>query len=226
MKAPVRVLVAERNFLFREGIKALIGSSKDFELADETESGIDLFEKILESKPDVLVIDPVAETFGLELVRKIVRYFPGIHILSISDVKHKNQVSEALQAGIISCLLKECGREEVLDALAATAAGDQFFCGRIISEIMVTPDEAIAENGSISCDGVKISSREVEIIRLVAEGLTNKEIADKLCLSTHTVTTHRKNIMSKLSVNNTAGLVLFAMRNNIISPNKYLFNTN
>lgn len=226
MQSPIKVLVAEPNYLFREGIKALVKGSGTFTLADECEAGGDLFEKMLEHKPAVLVIDPCAPAFGLELVRKIVRFFPEVKILSISDVRHKTQVSDMLGAGVTSCLLKECGREEIIDALTSTARGEKFFCGRILSEIMATPDEVVVENGSISCEGVKISSREVEIIRLVAEGLTNKEIADRLCLSTHTVTTHRKNIMNKLSVNNTAGLVLFAIKNNIISPNKFLFSTN
>lgn len=222
----IRVLVAERNYLLREGLKALVSQVNAFELAGETEHGFEVFEKVLEHQPQVVIMDHSAETFGLDVVRKIGRFFPGVHILSITDLRNKKQVSDALEAGICSCLLKECGRDEIFDAITSTAKGEQFFCGRIVSEIMTTPDEAVAETSSFSCEGVKISAREVEIIRLVAEGFTNKQIADQLCLSTHTITTHRKNIMSKLAVNNTAGLVLFAIKNNIVTPNKYLFNTN
>jgi len=222
----IRILVAERNFLLREGLKSLISRNKGFELADEAENGFDVLEKALEHKPQVLILDFTAETFSLDIVRKVLRYCPGVKVLAISDLRDKQQVSKALEAGICSCLLKECGKDEVIDAIAATAKGEQFFCGRIVNEIMQAPDEVLPENEGVSCDGVKISPREVEIIRLVAEGLTNKQIADRLCLSTHTVTTHRKNIMSKLAVNNTAGLVLFAIKNNIVSPNKFLFSTN
>lgn len=87
-------------------------------------------------------------------------------------------------------------------------------------------DEVSLETEFISCEGVKISNRETEIISLISDGLSNKQIAEKLFLSVHTVTTHRKKIMSKLGVNNTAGLVLFAIKNNIVSPNHLLFNTN
>ena len=76
----------------------------------------------------------------------------------------------------------------------------------------------------VSCDGIKLSAREVEIVQLVAEGMSNKEIAEKIFLSVHTVTTHRRNIMSKLGVNNTAGLVMFAIRQNLIETSKFLFN--
>src|SRR4029079_8731683 len=100
--------------------------------------------------------------------------------------------------------------------------GETFMCGKIASAVL--ENKAVAADSS--CEGLNISDREMEIIKLIAEGLSNKEVADKLFLSTHTVTTHRKNIMNKLGVNNTAGLVLFAIRNNIVTPNHFLFNTN
>lgn len=95
-------------------------------------------------------------------------------------------------------------------------------CGKIVTDIL----QDATETTTSTCEGLNISEREMEIIKLVAEGFSNKEVADKLFLSTHTVTTHRKNIMNKLGVNNTAGLVLFAVRENLISPNHFLFASN
>ncbi|HEU4719590.1 MAG TPA: response regulator transcription factor, partial [Bacteroidia bacterium] len=142
------------------------------------------------------------------------------------DKPSRWMLSDAMNAGLTSYLLRDCGKEEIIEALITTSKGEQFFCGKIVNDVLKTGDDISMETEIASCDGLKISGREAEIIRLVAEGLTNKEIADKLFLSTHTVTTHRKNIMAKTGVNNTAGLVLFAIRNNIITPNHFLFNTN
>ena len=118
----------------------------------------------------------------------------------------------------------DCDRVEIMDAINSTLKGEAFFCGKILNEV-IPADEAAEDNTQLafSCNGIKISAREAEIIALVAEGFTNKQIAEHLFLSTHTVITHRKNIMNKLGLNNTAGLVLFAIRQNIISPNKFLF---
>ena len=93
-------------------------------------------------------------------------------------------------------------------------------CGKIASAVLEDKSSSVTE---YTCEGLNISDREMEIIKLIAEGLSNKEVADKLFLSTHTVTTHRKNIMNKLGLNNTAGLVLFAVRENLISPNHFIF---
>ena len=99
----------------------------------------------------------------------------------------------------------------------------RFMCGKITSAVL---DEKIGNVTEYSCEGFNISEREMEIIKLIAEGLSNKEVAEKLFLSAHTVTTHRKNIMNKLGINNTAGLVLFAVRENLVSPNHFLFSAN
>jgi DNA-binding NarL/FixJ family response regulator len=145
----------------------------------------------------------------------------------------------AFDDGASSYLLKECDRGEIISAIKATASRERFLCGKIADCILDNKVKSPLESprdparhlegasavagGFVSCEGAKISNREMEIIRLIAEGYSNNEIADQLCLSAHTVTTHRKNIMGKLQVNNTAGLVMYAIRNNMLDPNKYLF---
>ncbi|HET6993104.1 MAG TPA: response regulator transcription factor [Bacteroidia bacterium] len=174
----------------------------------------------------VIVIDHNDPAFGISTIRKVKSMIPQVNFLSISDKPNRWMLSDALSAGITSYLLRDCGKEEIVEAIEATSKGEQFFCGKILNDVLKTNDEVSPEPEFVSCEGMKISERETEIIRLVSEGFTNKEIADKLFLSAHTVTTHRKNIMAKLGVNNTAGLVLFAIRNNIVTPNHFLFNTN
>jgi DNA-binding NarL/FixJ family response regulator len=222
----IRILLAESNFLVREGMMAFLHKQPSFEVIAAVENRDDMLRGVQMHQPDVLIIDHTTAEFGVACIHQVKTICANVHVLSISEPKSKREIGQAIDLGVTSYLLKECGREEILEAIDATAKGEKFFCGKIVDGIMAGPDEVQpTELQAISCDGVKISSREIEIIQLVAEGMTNKEIADRLFLSTHTVTTHRKNIMSKLGVNNTAGLVLYAIRNQIIQPNKYLFNT-
>jgi DNA-binding NarL/FixJ family response regulator len=220
------VFIAQSNYLVKEGLKSLIFNEKGLSYSGETLILSDLISEVREKQPDVIIIDHADSAFGLSAVRKLRATFPKMGILTISDLPTKWMLSDVLGAGVNSYLLRDCEREEIVEAIEATAKGEQFFCGKVLSDVLKTSDEVNAESDLISCDGLKISQREADIIRLVAQGLTNKEIADKLFLSAHTVTTHRKNIMAKLGVNNTAGLVMFAIKNQIISPNHFLFNSN
>jgi DNA-binding NarL/FixJ family response regulator len=105
-----------------------------------------------------------------------------------------------------------------------TAAGGRFFCGQILNTIRKESiDVNDLELTEFNCEAVSITERELEIITLIAEGYTNVEIAEKLFLSPHTVNTHRKNILQKLGVNNTAAIVMYAVKTQLVSPNKFLF---
>ncbi|MNE35051.1 Response regulator protein VraR [compost metagenome] len=123
-----------------------------------------------------------------------------------------------------SYIKKDCDSQEIIDSIRETWRGNKFFCGQILETIR---DAAIDVNDidfdSFSCEPIMLSERETEIITMIAEGLTNVMIADSLCLSNHTINTHRKNIMAKLGVKNTAGIVIYAVKTNLVSPNKFLF---
>jgi len=105
-------------------------------------------------------------------------------------------------------------------------AGNRFFCGQILEIIQAeNMDVDGIMDARFNCDPIILSPREIEIITLISEGYTNALVAEKLFISTHTVNTHRKNIMAKLGVKNTAGIVMYAIRENYTSPNKYIFST-
>jgi DNA-binding NarL/FixJ family response regulator len=174
--------------------------------------------------PDVLIVDQTCTEFSSALlfVREL---FPLVSVLAINNKAERETILNAFDDGATSYLLKECDRNEIIEAIKATASRERFMCGKIADCLMndKPKDSGVTSRDFVSCEGAKISGRELEIIRLIAEGYSNIEIADHLCLSAHTVTTHRKNIMGKLQVNNTAGLVMYAIRNNLLDPNKYLF---
>ncbi len=210
----IKVLIADNSFLIRKGLCALIGQNKDFVLVGEAEKAEELNEKLLRYNPDVLIMDYNSRCFCLDDIFIIRQYFPKVNILAITHPQSKMIISKALEYGIISHLLKDCGEEEIIESIYSTSRGEKFLCGKIV-DLMVHGSKA--DSAKISCDGIKLSEREIEIIQCIAEGLPNKQIADKLFISIHTVMTHRKNIMSKLKINNTASLVMFALQQNLIN---------
>jgi DNA-binding NarL/FixJ family response regulator len=145
-------------------------------------------------------------------------------MLAITPEQSAQVLVDALRSGVTSYVKKDCSFPEILEAVKATNDGNKFFCGEILETIQ---EENLnvedIEMDNFTCDPVLISKRESEVISMIAEGFTNAQIAEKLFLSAHTVNTHRKNIMSKLGVKNTAGIVMYAVKTNLISPNKFLF---
>lgn len=222
--AKIKILIADNSFLIREGFRSIITGNSEFKLVGEAEKAEELTEKLLLNHPQVLVMDYTSPYFCIDDIAVIRKEFPGVHILAITPPQSRIVVSKAMESGIVSHLLKDCGKDEIIEAIYSTAKGQKFFCGKILDTVLKEKDIVTSEG--VSCEGIKLSPREVEIIQLVSDGLSNKEIAERLFLSVHTVTTHRKNIMSKLGVNNTAGLMMFAIRQNLIEPNKFLFASN
>ncbi|MBL7985812.1 MAG: response regulator transcription factor [Flavobacteriales bacterium] len=132
----------------------------------------------------------------------------------------------ALRGGVTSYIKKDCDVQEIIDSVLQTADGKKFFCGQIIEAIeRAGADLKRVVDEPLSCAPLVITDRESQIIALIAEGCSYTRIADRLNLSAHTVTTHRKKIMQKLGVNSTAALVLYAVKNGLVSPNRFLFNS-
>lgn len=213
-----KLLVADNSFLVREGLKSLLQSMPAFELLEVTDNNL-LSACMRANRPEVLVIDPVSFDISLDQMASLKAEFPGVHILAITNLLPKKDISNYLDKGVTGYLLKDCDREEIREAIECTRKGERFLCGKIAdallaeAEVQITP----AYTKKLSCEGFVVSEREIEIIKLIALGLSNKQIADKLCLSLHTVNTHRKNILQKLKVNNTAGVVMFAVKNNLLA---------
>lgn len=216
----IRIALVHSHFLINTGIRTLINANPGFELVVDSESLAECNRG--HADVDVVIFNYRSLDSGIPNMSQFRKLFPNAKYLSISEMPSRFDVSEGLTKGISSFLLPECDKDEITEAIRCTSVSEQFFCGKILSQVMQSPDEALPASEYV-CAGIRISAREAEIIRLVAEGLTNKEIADRLFLSAHTITTHRKNIMGKVGVNNTAGLVLFAIRNNIVTPNHFLF---
>lgn len=210
----IKILIADNSYLIRRGFCSIINQINDFSLVGEAEKAEELNDKLLRYKPDILIIDYASRYFCLDDISIIQQYFPEVKILAITNPQSKNIVSKAIEYGVISHLLKDCGEEEIIESIYCTSKGQKFMCGKIVNMLLQKSESSSLK---YSCDGVKLSEREIQILQLIAGGLANKQIADKLFISIHTVMTHRKHIMSKLKINNTASLVMFALQENLIS---------
>lgn len=220
----IRILIADNSVIVRRGLESLLTGVAGIELVGECCDRESLEEEVMLKTPDVLVLDTFSLRITAEDVQRLKKSCPQIKLLAITGFQAKEEFQRTMDAGVISLLLTECDKEEIIEAINKTSEGERFLCGKI-AEILMSeknykyPDEL----KNVSCAGIGITEREAEIVRLIAFGLSNKQIADKLFLSTHTVNTHRKNIMSKLGVNNTAGVVMFAVKNKLLEPNQFLF---
>ncbi len=218
----IKIVVAGDNYLFTKGMECLIEESLLFELAGTVLNEIELIDKLSNKQADVLAIDISSIGWSEDILKRVMKYVPGLKVLAFNTVKQRNEISVVLGSGVTSYLLLCCDKAEITEALLKTAKGERFLCGKVLNALINIPKRELDGHDAgcplySVCAGVNISEREMEIIRYVSEGLSNQEIADKLFLSVHTVNTHRKNIMSKLGINNTAGLVMYAVRNQLVS---------
>ncbi len=218
----IKVLIADKNFLSRVGLELLVGELKGFDLVPSVcGDKEDLMHQLQLSKPNLLIVDFVSLGMSSTELQAMAKKYVRTKFLVITELLAKKDLNNVLESEVTSFLLKDCDRIEILEAINSTIKGEKFVCGKIIS-FLTAASEIVPTNSfikSLGCDGVPVTEREIDIIRGIAEGLSNKLIADKLKLSTHTVNTHRKNIMSKLGVNNTAGIVMFAVKNQLLETN-------
>jgi len=173
---------------------------------------------------DIVILDYTAPGFSVQTIKNIKSHFPEVKAIALTEDQTGKTLVNAIRAGALSYLRKDCDIQEIIESVHSTFQGNSFYCGKIIDRIRKESiDISDLDSTTFSCDPLPISQREMEIIQLIAEGYTNIEIAERLFLSSHTVNTHRKNIMQKLGINNTAALVMFAVKMELVHPNKFLF---
>lgn len=220
----MKIIFADSNDLVRIGMRTIISTLENVEIIGEATSNEELFSLVKNFETDVVLIDYTSENFTINIIPKIVSKFPNIKFIAITPEQSAQTLVDALRGGVKSYVKKDCDLSEIIDAVNETANGNSFFCGKILETVQrsnINVDD-INFNG-FTCEPILLSDRENEIIKYIAEGQTNVQIAETLFLSNHTVNTHRKNIMAKLGVKNTAGIVMYAVKTNLVSPNKFLF---
>ena len=218
------VILADSNDLMREGMRSTLSAQTDLPIISEAINSEELCEQVQSSSPSMVILDFTSEGFTIDVVSKIKSIKPDVRFIAITPEQNAQTLIDALRLGVNSYVKKNCALDEIVNAVIETSRGNKFFCGQILETIQRAEiDVNHLDFDPLNCDPVILSERENEIIKLVAEGNTNGKIAELLFLSNHTVNTHRKNIMAKLGVKNTAGIVMYAVKMNIVSPNRFLF---
>jgi two-component system response regulator NreC len=212
----ITVLVAEDHTIVRKGICSLIDGKADIQVVGEAEDGREAIDKVMALSPDVVLMDiTMPRLNGLEATRQIKKMFPQIKILALTMYTNEEYILQILQAGASGYVIKQAAPAELLSAIHAVYRGDSFLSPSISKTIIDEYLKHSAPNAPVEHE--KLTDREREVLQLIAEGYSNREIADKLQVSIKTVGVHRTNLMEKLEIHNVTDLVKYALRKGIIS---------
>ena len=210
-----RILIADDHRILREGIRRILESDPALSVVADADSGEDAVRLAVEQTPDVAVIDVTMPRLGgIEAIRRICSAVPRTRCLALSMHETHFQVTQALQAGAIGYVVKSASAEELVEAVHATAQGKSYLSPSIAHCVV----EALARpNGSSASLVSQLSGREREVLQLIAEGLSSKEIAAALGVSLKTIETHRSNLMGKLNIRKASKLVRVAIHEGLVS---------
>src|SRR4051794_4449380 len=209
-----RILVADDHEVVRRGLCALLRSQPEWEVCGEAADGREAVAQVASLKPDVVILDiGMPNLNGLEATRQIVKADPQVKILILTLHDSEQVVREVIQAGARGFLLKTDAARELVNAVEALRRNGNYFTARLAAS---AADGVNGETAVKPPTGPRLTSREREIVQLLAEGKSSKEVAVALGLSVKTAETHRSNIMRKLQLHSVSDLVLYAVRNNIV----------
>ena len=212
----IKVFLADDHKMFRDGLKAQLDNVEEMVVVGEASDGREAVKMLEELKPDVAVIDVAMPMLnGIEATRNVLKSLPDLKIVMLSMLADQMYVVEALKAGASGYLLKEESFNQLLEAIKIVLSG-KVFLSKSIEEVMMEDLVRQIRSGDMEKNTDPLTDREREVLQLIAEGHTSREIADILHVSVSTVDTHRKKIMDKLSIHNTSGLVKYALKNKII----------
>jgi len=213
----LRILLADDHTLMRQGLRKIIEEHDDWEVVGEAGTGRDAVQQALEIRPDIVVLDiAMPQLNGIEATRQISRRAPDIRVLILSMYSDEAYILQVLKAGARGYLLKDSADVDLIRAITAVGQGKSFFSPAVARVMLDDYVRNLAERG-LTDRYDSLSEREREVFQLIAEGNSNKEVAELLGVSVSTVDTHRTHIMEKLDVHSTAEIVLYAVRKGVIS---------
>lgn len=208
----IRVLLADDHTILRKGVRMLIDSQPDMEVVAEAKNGREALDQARKIRPDVVIMDvSMPEVNGIESTRHICDELTHTKVVALSMHKDSVYVREILRAGARGYLLKDSGDDDLLRAIRGVHRGEAFLSPTISDAVLTDYRRHVSSPIDL------LTSREREILTFIAEGKTNKEIANVLNLSVYTVESHRGSVMEKLNLHNTGDIVRFALRNGLIS---------
>lgn len=211
MMKKTRVMLADDHSVVRKGFSLILSSQPDFEVVGEASNGREAVELAAQLHPDVVVIDvSMPELNGIEGTRRIAEVSPRTRVLALSMHRDGVYVREILRAGAKGYLVKDADDDTFVDAVRAVARGEGYISPAVSETVLTDYRRHVTNPVDL------LTSREREVLQLIAEGQTNKEIANLLNLSVYTIEAHRGKLMEKLNLHNTGDMVRFALRNGLI----------
>jgi DNA-binding NarL/FixJ family response regulator len=208
----IKIFLADDHAMVREGLAALVKADEGIEVVGQCGDGLEVVANVIACNPDVVILDITMPGLnGLDICRELVRKCDGISVLILTMHSNEQFIAQALENGATGYLLKESAAEKLSEAIRRVASGEIFLGPGI-------PRNVLQRLGQIERDPYqKLSTRERQVLQLIAEGKTNRAVAEVLGLSTKTVDTHRTRLMRKLNIHDQTSLVKFAIRKGIIS---------
>lgn len=204
----INVLVVDDHPMVLEGMRSMLSQISFVSLKGTVQTAFDAMAKLKSEEVDIVITDiNMPEVSGIELTMKIRKEFPKVKVIAMSTFKERSYISQMIQHGASGYLVKSASREEIEEAILSVHEGKLYMS---LDINLSAADKQEMNNLPV------LSSRETEVLQLIADGLTNPQIASKLFISLHTVDSHRKNLLTKFQVNNTAGLIKLAAKYNMI----------
>ena len=217
MKKPYRIVIADDHTILREGLRALLSSDPDFEVVGEAEDGRSTIRCVKKLSPDLVLMDlSMPRMDGLEAIKDTKKENPDTKIVALTVHKTEEYVLATLRAGADGYVLKDAHHSELVLALKNVLKGKRYLSPGISEKVI---EGYLAGRKALKPASIydTLTQREREILKLIAEGYKNKEVADYLCISLKTVEKHRANLIKKLDLHNTAALTAFAMEKGLIN---------
>ena len=214
---PIRILLVDDHAILRQGLRRILTQTAEFEVVAEAGSGLEAIDQAAKFRPDLAIVDiAMKELNGIEATRQILKKSPNTAVLILSMYDNEAYVMKATRAGARGYLLKDSIEEDLLQAVRVVHSGQPFFSPRIAKLLLEGYARGI-DGREVDDRYELLTTRERQIYQLLAEGKSNKDLANMLGLSIHTVETHRIRVMEKLDVHSAAELVLSAVRRGIVT---------
>lgn len=212
MNSPITIFLVDDHALFREGLRFVLTQIPGFKVIDEAANGKEFLEKLKLQVPDIVLMDiSMPEMDGIVATEKALLLHPSLKIITITSYGDEIYYHKMIKAGASGFVLKKTSMEELQKAIETVYAGDSFFPAHLLRKLIVS----IRSDNRSSTD-IHLSAREKEILALICQGYSNNEIGEQLFISPKTVDNHRTNLLSKTGTRNSAHLVMFAIKNQLV----------
>lgn len=216
----IRVMIADDHNMFVEGIESILEGHDHIQVVSKCYTGNEVFEKMPSAHPDVILLDiNLPGMNGLEVCQKLNKEYPEVKVLALSMHNEESFVTEILKYGAQGYILKNTGKKELISAIETINSGQSYFSEEVTETIMKSLVNQRTGSKKSATLAPKISRREKDVLDLIVKEYTTQEIADTLFISLKTVESHRRSLLTKLNVRNTAGLVRVAIENQLTKQN-------